>query len=52
LCGNGSKGKPRYGERKAVVEAEDWEEPSFEACKNSASVCKAIETSAVSQFEI
>jgi hypothetical protein len=27
-----------YGERKTIVEAEDWEVPGFQACKDAASV--------------
>ena len=32
-------------ERKAIVEAEDWEGPSYEAAMNAASVCRKFETS-------
>jgi hypothetical protein len=35
----------RYGERKAIVEVEDWEGPSYEAAMNAASVCRKFETS-------
>ncbi len=35
----------RYGDRKAMVVAEDWEGPAFDACMNAASVCRAFETS-------
>jgi hypothetical protein len=35
----------RYGERKAIVEAEDWEGPDFQTCANAASVCRSFETS-------
>jgi hypothetical protein len=38
-------GEARYGERKAIVDAEDWEGPSFEAAMNGASVCRKFETS-------
>jgi hypothetical protein len=37
-------GEARYGERKAIVEAEDWEGPSFQACVNAANVCRKFET--------
>jgi hypothetical protein len=32
----------RYGERKAIVAAEDWEGPSYEASKDAAMVCPKI----------
>ena len=35
-------GEARYGERKAIVEAEDWEGPKFEVCANKASICRAF----------
>jgi hypothetical protein len=38
-------GEHQYGDRKALVEAEDWRGPTFEACKNAASVCRAFERS-------
>lgn len=38
-------GESRYGERKAMVEAEDWEGPSLGSCMNAASVSRAFETS-------
>jgi hypothetical protein len=38
-------GEFRYGERKAMVEAVDWEGPSYQTCMNIAVVCKAFETS-------
>lgn len=38
-------GEHRYGSRKAVVEAENWEGPAFKTCANAASVCRAFETS-------
>jgi len=31
-----------YGDRKAMVESDDWEGPQFEVCKNAASVCRAF----------
>jgi hypothetical protein len=34
----------RYGERKAIVEAEDWEGPAYESCRQAAWACKAFET--------
>ena len=36
---------PGVPERKAIVEAEDWEGPDFQTCMNAASVCRAFETS-------
>ncbi len=38
-------GESRYGERKAIVENEDWQGPSFQTCMNVGSVCKAFTTS-------
>lgn len=38
-------GEARYGERSAVVTAEDWQGPDFKTCANAASVCRAFETS-------
>jgi hypothetical protein len=38
-------GEHRYGGRKAVVEAEDWEGPSFQTAMNAASIARAFETS-------
>jgi hypothetical protein len=38
-------GEHRYGDRKAVVDGDDWEGPSFETCRNNASICRAFETS-------
>jgi hypothetical protein len=38
-------GEHRYGERKAIVEADDWEGPAFQTCANAATVCRAFETS-------
>lgn len=38
-------GEHRYGDRKAVVDANDWQGPSFQACMNAASVCRAFATS-------
>jgi hypothetical protein len=35
----------RGGQRKAVVEADDWEGPEFGVCANAASICRAFETS-------
>jgi hypothetical protein len=29
----------------ALIEAEDWEGPSFQACKDAAFVCRSFETS-------
>lgn len=38
-------GERRYGERKAIVTAEDWEGPAFQTCRNAAAICQAFETS-------
>ena len=36
-------GEARYGERKAIVEFEDWEGPSFQTCVNASNVAKRFE---------
>jgi hypothetical protein len=38
-------GESRYGERKAIVEAEDWEGPAYQTCRNAASIATAFEMS-------
>jgi N6-adenosine-specific RNA methylase IME4 len=38
-------GEKHYGERKAIVEADDWEGPAFQTCANAAAVCRAFRTS-------
>jgi hypothetical protein len=35
----------RYGERKAMVEAGDWEGPKYQTCREAAMVCRKFETS-------
>lgn len=35
----------KYGERKALVDSDYWDGPSFSTCANTASVCKEFETS-------
>ena len=35
----------RYGERKAIVQDEDWDGPELQTCKNAAAVCRTFETS-------
>ena len=35
----------RYRERKAIVEAENWEGPDFKTCANAAAIARALETS-------
>jgi hypothetical protein len=35
-------GESRYGQRKAMVESEEWEGPSYQTCKNAALVCSAF----------
>lgn len=37
-------GDHAYGDRKAMVEAEDWEGPKFQTCMEAASVCVAFPT--------
>lgn len=38
-------GNEQYGCRKALVESDDWDGPTYETCMNAASVCKKFETS-------
>jgi N6-adenosine-specific RNA methylase IME4 len=38
-------GERRYGVRKSIVDADDWDGPTFESCQNAASVCRAFESS-------
>ena len=38
-------GVTRYGERKAIVQDEDWDGPELQTCKNAAAVCRTFETS-------
>jgi len=38
-------GENKYGERKAIVEADDWEGPAFQTCMNAAQIARAYETS-------
>jgi hypothetical protein len=38
-------GSHKYGDRRTVVEVEDWTGPSFEICRNCADVSLALETS-------
>ena len=38
------RGANRYGARKEMTEALDWEGPSFEVCMNCASVCRRFPT--------
>ena len=37
--------RKKYGDRKAIVDDPNWQGPSFQTCANSASVCRASETS-------
>lgn len=37
-------GEHAYGDRKAMVETEDWEGPRFQTCVDAATVCRAFET--------
>ena len=34
-----------FGERKAIVENEDWDGPDFQTCANAAAVSRKVETS-------
>ena len=38
-------GEHRYGDRKALVESEDWFGPTFQTCADAAWVCQKFETS-------
>lgn len=38
-------GAHRYGTRAAIVEADDWDGPDFQACADAAYVCRQFETS-------
>lgn len=38
-------GEARYGERKAIVEAEEWDGLSFQTAMNAAALCRKFETS-------
>jgi N6-adenosine-specific RNA methylase IME4 len=38
-------GENRYGDRKAIVEADDWEGPAYQTCRNAASIAGAFELS-------
>jgi hypothetical protein len=35
-------GEQRYGERKAIVDAEEREGPAYQTCRNAASICRAF----------
>jgi hypothetical protein len=36
-------GEHRYGDRKAMVEAEDWEGPAYQTCFNAWNIAKRFE---------
>jgi len=38
-------GEHKYGDRKALVESEEWQGPAFQACADAAWVCAKFETS-------
>ncbi|PLU04541.1 hypothetical protein BMJ34_02545 [Sinorhizobium medicae] len=38
-------GEHRYGDRKATVESDEWDGPSFETCRNMATIARAFEMS-------
>jgi hypothetical protein len=38
-------GEKHYGERKAVIEADDWEGPAYQTCRNAATIASAFELS-------
>ncbi len=37
-------GKHRYGDRAAIVQAQDWTGPSYQVCMYAASVCRRFPT--------
>jgi len=37
-------GEHQYGERKALVESEEWTGPAFQTCAHAAAVCRKFET--------
>jgi len=37
-------GEHRYGDRMALVTADDWDGPSYQTCANAAVVCRAFQT--------
>ncbi len=37
-------GEHRYGDRKALVDSEDWEGPTYQACFDAANVCRKFES--------
>jgi hypothetical protein len=37
-------GEHKYGDRKALVESEEWEGPAYNSCNNAAIVCRKFET--------
>lgn len=38
-------GEHKYGDRKALIESDNWEGPAFQTCANAATVCRKITTS-------
>jgi hypothetical protein len=38
-------GEHHYGDRKALVESEDWSGPAFQTCADAASICRVFESS-------
>lgn len=38
-----SRPQPAYGERKAIVEAEDWEGPAYQTCREAGVVASAFQ---------
>jgi hypothetical protein len=38
-------GEHKYGDRKAIVESEDWSGPDFKTCANAGSICRMFESS-------
>jgi hypothetical protein len=36
-------GKNWSGDRKALVESEEWEGPAFQTCRNAATICRAFQ---------
>jgi N6-adenosine-specific RNA methylase IME4 len=38
-------GEATYGDRKAIIDADDWQGPAFQTAANAATVCRMFETS-------
>ena len=44
IYGDDPERKWAYGERKEIVEGDDWDGPSLETCSKAGVVCRAVET--------